>query len=224
MLTNLGFKSYKQFFSLHFSNLTLTLSTVVFLAAAVFGVVISLLAIVKKNRIKFKDGLFIAYICYFVLDLFLYLSLFKKGDLKNFELTAVYFSSVVKFVALIALYAGFCLINRRLERVEIYKKSEALSVKNGQIFPALKLCEEKLLAAACGENVPKIQMDVNVSYLISVIERLGKKDISCDEREWLSDLLIKVRQAYCLDGDGIKQLNKNLELLIKKAVYYGLKL
>ena len=51
-------------------------------------------------------------------------------------------------------------------------------------------------------------------------KKYAKKDISLDDKLWLDELTLLVRQSYALGEKDLKNLNVQLEKLIKKAIEY----
>ena len=64
-------------------------------------------------------------------------------------------------------------------------------------------------------------LDLNVGYCLNLVNSLEQKCVSTDEGEFLQDLKLKLRQAYCYLPEQIRSLNKDLEVLIKLMAKYG---
>lgn len=103
----------------------------------------------------------------------------------------------------------------------------ALNEKNGDGEKSFsednvyKILENSLDKRNYYDATDKNPIDINVSYLLMLINELQKRNVTLDEKEWLDELAFSVRQAYSYDENSIRDLNCELEKLVKIITKYN---
>ena len=94
---------------------------------------------------------------------------------------------------------------------------------NKPINPCAKINESVVSSSGAPVKNHEVSraLDLNVGYCLNLVSCLQQKCISTDEGEFLQDLKLKLRQAYCYLPEQIRSLNKDLEVLVKLMAKYG---
>ncbi len=202
-------------------------STIVFFALFIAGITCAIYIAVKKPKKQFADNLFVIYLIYFFADTVIGLNCYNRCKQFGVNPECAYSSSLLRFAVLSTVYAVCYLINYLTEsQMEKKDKENQLSpfVVGASEKKTYKLLEKDLSVCEIYDPTSKNPIDLNVSYLLAIIDELFRRDLSLDDKLWLEDLTISVKQAYSFKIDEMKIFNQQLEKLIKKITEYDVTL
>ena len=202
--------------------------TFVFFALSILGVAVAVVCAVSKSKKQLStDTLFVLYLIFYFCDVTLMLKSYSLKNLSGISVDIIHAVCILRFLILCFVYFLAWLTDCiRLKIILKEKPKKSLKNSNQKIkTPSaqnsqIALNEILLGGCECFDPSKKGGVDINVSYLLALINCFYKKDISLDDKLWLDELTLLVRQSYALGENDLKNLNLQLEKLIKKAVEY----
>lgn len=205
------------------------ISTLIFFVLFLLGVFsIVYNAVSKKQPPFYRDALFLLFLTYYFSDTVVGVICINSTTKWNFSAELMYSINLLRFALLCITYAGVC-------AVDYFKYLK--SVKNKTNLHDSKkenLCKQQNLNLAfCknGESVYKLKeypcnknenlVDINVSYILSLIDEILKREVTLDDKIWLEDLAQFIKHSYFLSPTKVKDFNERLETLVKKMTEYN---
>ena len=206
------------------------ISVCMFLCEFIFGCLyLWWLSSFEKLKYKRTAWLYYFYQTIFFFDVWLCLSdaLYNSNILTSLPIALLF--ALVKFMLLIALYGLICAHKAILLLSEKDKLKNQESVKSYQITPLNHAKGEVIEQARSIDILNQVAFDsekadladINVCYLLSLIERLKTKNITEEERERLNELQNSLKTPILKGDKRLRDINENLEYLVKKVAEYG---
>lgn len=200
----------------------------IFLFAVFIGAVALFLRVCfKKTRKKSPRGVLAFFALCFFADVAVCLCELNFSGKYFKTLAEAYCFCFLKFCVLGLLYIIIAAENSLL--LSLDKNEEKKSDLKRSEY--IKICEqpEEYNSSAikflkCAEKDKKNDArfpDLNISYVLSLCERLKKQPLSETDREFINDLIFSLKTGDFSTEKQAKKLNENLRKLIKKAAEEG---
>lgn len=202
--------------------------TFVFFALALLGFAVAVFCAFSKSKKRIStDTLFVLYLIFYFCDVTLTLKNYSLKNLGGAEVDSANAVCILRFLILCIIYFIAWLTDYIRLEIILRKKDDKVLKEINQSKQSdqnnkhqIALNEISLGNCECFDPSKRGGLDINVSYLLALINSFYKKDISLDDKLWLDELAVLVRQAYSLGESDLKNLNVQLEKLIKKATEY----